>query len=98
MTATQADGAGEAARQLAALAENLSGRGFAAHVTQTGRYAAVSVANLSVPQLAETVYAAPADGAWWFWWSWADRIAQISDVEAAAFKIAYVLTPHASLG
>lgn len=97
MTGAYADGAGEAARHLAALAEKLAGRGFAAHVTQADGYAAVSIANLSVPQLAETVYAAPADGAWWFWWSWADRIAQVSDVEAASFKIAYVLTPHASL-
>lgn len=98
MTGTHTNEASDAATQLAALAGNLSGRGFAAHVTHAGKYAAVSVANLSVPQLAETVYAAPAEGAWWFWWSWAERIARVSDVEAAAFKIAYVLTPHASLG
>lgn len=98
MTNVGTDEARAAVRQLGALAENLTARGFAAHVTQTGRYAAVSVTNVSVRQLAETVYAAPAEGAWWFWWSWADRIAPIADVEAAAFKIAYVLTPHASLG
>jgi hypothetical protein len=85
----------DAAEQLGALAENLTGRGFAAYVTHAGRYACLSVANLAVPRLAETVYAAPADGAWWFWWSWADRIARVSDVETAAFKIAYVLTPQA---
>jgi hypothetical protein len=39
--------------------------------------------------------AADDSGSWWFWWSWGDRIAPITDVEAAAFKIAYVLTPQA---
>lgn len=96
MTAPSADPAQRAVAQLGVLAENLAGRGFVAHVTQAGERACVSVANRSVPQLAETVYAAPApDGAWWFWWSWADRIAPVSEVETAAFKIAYVLTPHA---
>lgn len=94
MMARDANAAQRAVVQLAVLAENLAARGFAAHVTQAGQRACVSVANRSVPQLAETVYAAPAhDGAWWFWWS--DRIAPVSEVETAAFKIAYVLTPHA---
>jgi hypothetical protein len=49
---------------------------------------------LAAAKLSETIYAAPAAaGSWWFWWSWADRIAPIGDVETAAFKIAYVLTP-----
>jgi hypothetical protein len=87
--------AGKAAEQLKALAEDVQKRGFAAHVVQDGRYASVSVINRSVPQLSENVYIAPAeDGSWWFWWSWADRLAPIDDVDAAAFKIAYVLTPH----
>jgi hypothetical protein len=38
---------------------------------------------------------AAADGAWWLWWSWADQLAQIDDVDTAAFKIAYVLTLNA---
>ncbi|MDR0358559.1 MAG: hypothetical protein LBJ87_03720 [bacterium] len=98
MTGTHTNEASEAATQLAVLAGNLSDRGFAAQLTHAGKCSAVSVVNLWVPQLAETVYAAPAGGAWWFWWSWAERIARIGDVEAAAFKIAYVLTPHASVG
>jgi hypothetical protein len=45
--------------------------------------------------LCETIYAAPAvDGSWWFWWSWADRIAPVEDVEATTFKVHYVLTTH----
>jgi uncharacterized protein with LGFP repeats len=56
----------------------------------------VNVASQSVPQLSETVSAAPADdGTWWFWWSWGDRIAPVGEVETAAFKIAYVLTAQA---
>jgi hypothetical protein len=93
---TGGDAARQAAMQLGVLAVNLRARGFTAQVTRAGRRECVGVANQSVPQLSETVYAAPADdGTWWFWWSWADRIAPVSEVETAAFKIAYVLTPHA---
>jgi hypothetical protein len=95
MTGTGGDATREATEQLGALADNLRDRGFAAHVTQAGPYECVQVANVAVPQLAETIYVARADNAWWFWWSWADRIAEACDVETAAFKIAYVLTPNA---
>ena len=96
MAATEADAAQQAAVQLDALADNLAARGFAAHAIQGGKHPCISVARRSAPQLSETVYTAPAaDGGWWFWWSWADRIAPVSEVESAAFKIAYVLTPHA---
>jgi len=87
----------EAARQLEALAKDLEVQGFAAQVVNTGGYAGVSVTHRAVSQLSETVYAAPAGyGTWWFWWSWADQIAPVSDVQTAAFKIAYVLTPPAN--
>src|SRR5689334_9508250 len=95
MTATDADAARKAAMQLGSLAVNLRGRGFTARVTRAGARGCVSVASPSLPQLSETVYAAPADGTWWFWWSWGDRIAPVGEVETAAFKIAYVLTPQA---
>jgi hypothetical protein len=40
------------------------------------------------------VYAAPdGAGTWWIWWSWEDQIAALDDIDTAAFKIAYVLTP-----
>jgi hypothetical protein len=88
--------AAEATRQLEALAENLTNRGFHAHVIRAHGQTCTCVSNRSAPQLCESIYAAPAaDGSWWFWWAWADRIAPVSDVEAAAFKIAYLLTPHA---
>jgi hypothetical protein len=96
MAATHAEAAERATAQLGMLAGNRTGRGFTAQGAQSGRYPCVLVAHGSVPQLSETVYAAPADdGTWWFWWSWADRIAPIGKAETAAFKIAYVLAPHA---
>jgi len=39
------------------------------------------------PQLSETIYV--QDGC--FWWSWAERLAPITDVPTAAAKIAAVL-------
>lgn len=95
MSADQVDAARNAAEQFEALAEDMQKRGFATDVMQSGSHTGLSVVNQAVPQLSETVYVAPADdGSWWFWWSWADRLAPIEDVDAAAFKIAYVLTPH----
>ena len=31
------------------------------------------------------------DGMWWFWWSWAERIAVADDVDQAASTIVRVL-------
>jgi hypothetical protein len=94
MSADHADGARQAAEQLEELAEDVKKRGFLAQVMRGDRHMCVNVVNRAVPQLSENVYAAPAeDGSWWFWWSWADRLAPIDDVDAAAFKITYVLTP-----
>jgi hypothetical protein len=80
---------------LDALGQNLRGRGFKAELVRDGNGPGLRVTHGTVPQLADTVYMAPFDGGWWFWWSWADRISPVSDVDSAAFKIAYVLTPYA---
>jgi hypothetical protein len=94
VSASGEDAVREAVARLEALAEDLEVRGFAARLVDVGGYAAVKVKHRVVSQLSETVYAAPAvGGAWWFWWSWADPIAPLSEVHAAAFKITYVLTP-----
>ncbi len=94
MSATQTDTGCDVTERIEALAADLTGRGFIAHVMRADEQVRVHVVNRSVAQLSETVYAAPAaDGLWWLWWSWADRIAPVSDIETAAFKIAYVLTP-----
>jgi hypothetical protein len=87
----------DAAAQVVALAGELSRRGFATSVTGDGPHhhqPCVRVANIQVARMFEDVYAAPgAGGKWAFWWSWADPIGPIDDVEAAAVAIAYVLSP-----
>lgn len=87
-----ADVVREALAQLEALSVDLAGRGFETRVVHAAHR--LNVANRTVPEVCDDISAAPADdGAWWFWWSWGDRIASVTDVETAAFKIAYVLTP-----
>jgi hypothetical protein len=82
------------AGQLKALADDLTARGLDAQIIHDDGLTRISVAHRSVPQLSEDVFAAPAgDGEWWFWWSWGDRITRMTEVETAAFKVAYVLSP-----
>ena len=65
-------------------------------VTPAGRVPSLRVVNPAAPALAEDVYAGCCeDGSWWFWWSWAERIAAASDLDQAAARIAHVLAaPH----
>jgi len=78
--------------QVEALAADLKGRGFATHASLEEDPPSVTVESLS-SALSATVHAAPReDGSWWFWWSRDEPISRIREVEAAAFKIAYVLT------
>jgi hypothetical protein len=82
--------------QLEALAADLAERGYETHVAHDGGTLSLRVVNQEAPSSHENIAAsATDDGTWWFWWSWGDRIALVTDVEAAAFKIAYVLTPQA---
>lgn len=88
--------ASDAVRQRGALARELIAQGFRAEIKSVDGYECVHVVSQTVPELAEDVRAFPdSDGVWWFWWSWDDRIAGIGEVETAAFKVAYVLTPDA---
>jgi hypothetical protein len=83
-----------AIERLAALADELAERGFATQVKQADGGLRLHVVNRTVRQLSEDVWAGPAaDGSWSFWWSWAEPITRIDDVDAAAVKIAHVLTP-----
>jgi hypothetical protein len=50
---------------------------------QAGRVPALHVASPAASQLSEQVCAAPRDGTWMFWWSWAEPIAAAAP-EAAA--------------
>jgi hypothetical protein len=78
---------------LESLAVELTRRGLNARVlTPSGRVASVHVVNPAATALAENVYAAGgADGVWWYWWSWAERIAVADDVDGAAGCIERVL-------
>jgi hypothetical protein len=53
------------------------------------------VVNPAARALEENVYAGCGkDGMWWFWWSWAERIAVADDVDLAATTIVRVLASH----
>jgi hypothetical protein len=47
--------------------------------------------------LAETIYAAPKDDGFWFWWSWAEPIAQDAGSAAAIIRRALRATTGAQL-
>ena len=70
--------------------------GFLTCVFHEGGTLKLQVTNRAVPSCRETITVTADDnGAWSFRWSWDDRIALVDEVAAAAFKIAYVLTPQA---
>jgi hypothetical protein len=61
-------------------------------MTPSGRVPSLHVVNPSAAALAEDIYAGRGqDGRWWFWWSWAERIAAGDDLEGAAALIRRVL-------
>ena len=61
-------------------------------VTPPGRLPSLHVVNPAATALAEDVYAGVGrDGQWWFWWSWAERIAASEDLGGAATQIRRVL-------
>lgn len=92
MTAPEANAVHEVVTQLEALGAYLARRGFETRMACAGHR--LNVANRATPEICQDIDAAPTDdGTWWFWWSWGDRIAPVTDLETAAFKIAYVLTP-----
>src|SRR5215469_17710781 len=80
--------------RLEGLAEVLSHHGLRARLmTPPGRVPSLHVVNPSAAALAEDVYAGRGqDGLWWFWWSWAERIAASEDIEGAAIMIEHVLS------
>jgi hypothetical protein len=79
--------------RLEGLADVLVRRGWRAKImTPQGRVPSLHVVNPFTGALAEDVYAGRGqDGRWWFWWSWAERIALSEDVEDAAARIERVL-------
>ena len=79
--------------RLEGLAEVLANKGLSARlIAPPGRVPSLHVVNPSASALAEDVYAGRGqDGLWWFWWSWAERIAAGEDLEGAAAMIERVL-------
>ena len=75
--------------RLERLAEVLAHYGLRARLmTPPGRVPSLHVVNPAAAALAEDVYAGRGqDGLWWFWWSWAERIAASEDLEGAAAMI-----------
>ena len=75
------------------LADELSGRGLDAWLmAPPGRMPTLYVVNPAARALEENVYVGCGkDGMWWFWWSWAERIAVADDVDQAASTIQRVL-------
>lgn len=90
-----------ATKGLEALGDVLNDRGFIVTVMVDGGPPCVRVVSRETSHLSENIYAAPAtDGALWFWWSWAEKLAPIGDVFATADKLAAVLrvAPEAARG
>jgi hypothetical protein len=79
--------------RLEGLAEVLAHHGLRARLmTPRGGVPSLHVVNPLAAALAEDVYAGRGqDGLWWFWWSWAERIAAGEDLEGAAAMIRRVL-------
>ncbi|HUZ27107.1 MAG TPA: hypothetical protein VMV07_25440 [Streptosporangiaceae bacterium] len=79
--------------KLEELASELTQQGLRARlVTPPGRIPSLHVVNPAAAALAEDVYAGRSrDGQWWFWWSWAERIASGEDTAGAASRIRRVL-------
>ncbi|HZZ55424.1 MAG TPA: hypothetical protein VFE26_14200 [Trebonia sp.] len=76
------------------LVEELTHRGLEAWLmAPPERMPTMYVVNPAARALEENVYAQRCgDGMWWFWWSWAERIAIADDLDAAATAIARVLS------
>jgi hypothetical protein len=80
------------------LGEELERRGMQVRaVLPAGRVPSLYVVNPEARALEEHIYAGcGSDGAWWFWWSWAERISPTEDLAAAATAITRVLASRAS--
>jgi hypothetical protein len=79
--------------RLESLAAQLADNGLRTRlVTPPGRLPSLHVVNPAAAALSEDVYAGVGrDGQWWFWWSWAERIAASEDLNGAASQIRRVL-------
>ena len=82
--------------RLEGLAEALARRGLRTRLlTPAGGVPSLHVVNPGATTLSEDIYTGRnQDGSWWFWWSWAERIAAEEDMDGAATLILRVLSAH----
>ena len=94
MIAVEGKGNHAGSAHLDKLAEELTHRGLEAWLmAPPERVPSVYVVNPAARALEDNVYVDRGkDGIWWFWWSWAERIAIADDLDAAATAIARVLS------
>jgi hypothetical protein len=87
--------ADDAVDRLRGLAGLLTDRGLRSSLTALpGSSPMLHVVN-PASALAEDIYARRAqDGNYWFWWSWAERMAAGNDAQGAAALIERVLAVH----
>ncbi len=77
---------------LESLGDELRGRGFAVRLTiPQGGPPSLHVVNPHASALTENILAETTAGTWWFWWSWAERIAPADDPAEAADRVTRVL-------
>src|SRR5258708_6877903 len=75
------------------LAEPLRAAGWEAWLTASvSRLPYLRVLNPAMRALNDDVLAAPDScGEWWYWWSWAERIAPVHDTGRVVARVARVL-------
>lgn len=74
------------------LGRELRDRGFAVRLTTPqGGPPSLHVVNPRASALAENILAESIGGSWWFWWSWAERIAPADDLCEAVDRVTRVL-------
>jgi hypothetical protein len=80
------------------LGDELARRGLQVRlVLPPGRVPSLYVVNPEARALEEHIYAGcGSDGAWWYWWSWAERISAADDLGAAASAVQRVLASHSA--
>ncbi len=60
-------------------------------VAPPGRVPRLEVVHPAAREAADVYAGRCQDGAWWFWWPWAERIAAEEDLDAAAESIGHAL-------
>ncbi|MFI6396166.1 hypothetical protein [Nonomuraea sp. NPDC050540] len=92
--------ADQAAVFLTDLQRVLRERGLLARVlVEEGRLPRLRVINPEATTLVEVLSASPREGEWFYWWSWAAPIVEVTHVDRAADRVGRVLAvaaPHAA--